>query len=44
MGNEISTGETEESLELDLSSLPTGIYTLTLNTNKGTFTRKIVKN
>jgi len=43
MGNEILRGETEESLRLDLSQLPSGIYTLTLNTNKGIFTRKIVK-
>jgi len=44
MGNEVMTGETEESFELDLSSLPAGLYALTLKTSKGTFTRKIVKN
>ena len=44
MGNPVITGEAEESLELDLSALPTGVYILTLNTNKGSSTRKIIKN
>jgi len=43
MGNVILVAEAEESLALDLAPLPSGIYTLTLNTNKGIFTRKIVK-
>jgi len=43
MGNEIFTGEAEESFELDLSSFPTGVYTLTLNTSTGIFTKKIMK-
>jgi len=43
MGNEIFTGEAEESFELDLSSFPTGVYTLTLNISTGIFTKKVVK-
>jgi len=44
IGNEIYVGETAESLVLDLSVIPSGVYTLTLNTSKGIFTRKIIKN
>jgi len=43
LGNEILNGETEVSLELDLSPLPTGVYQLKLNTSKGVFTKKIIK-
>lgn len=44
MGNKILTGESEENFELDLSGFPAGVYTLSLNTSAGVFTKKIVKN
>ena len=42
-GSEIFRGVAEKSLELDLSKLPAGVYTLTLNTNEGSFSSKILK-
>ena len=43
-GKEILNGQAESSLEIDLTQLPTGMYQLTLNTNRETFTKKIIKN
>jgi len=43
-GKEILTGQAEGSLEMDISQLPAGMYQITLNTNSGTFTKKIIKN
>ena len=42
-GSEIFRGVAEKSLELDLSKLPAGVYTLTLDTNEGSFGSKVLK-
>ncbi|MGD1842213.1 MAG: T9SS type A sorting domain-containing protein [Thermonemataceae bacterium] len=42
-GQKIHSGEGKEDLVLDLSLLPAGFYTITLQTSKGTVTKKLIK-